>query len=135
MILLGSLAGRSVAQLGRVPVLGTGCRRFESCRSDHFSYPPQIPSLLGHKPVDSKRRRLPLSGLSATRCNWNLNELFQQPHEINPSEWARQAGLFPAIVWKCFDAFGGACRDVVGFTAVEKARNPARSIKISGLGI
>ena len=31
-------AGRSVAQLGRVPVLGTGCRRFESCRSDHFLF-------------------------------------------------------------------------------------------------
>ena len=28
---------RSVAQPGSAPVLGTGSRRFESCRSDHFS--------------------------------------------------------------------------------------------------
>jgi hypothetical protein len=43
--------------------------------------------------------------------------------------------LYPAIVWKCFDAFGGACRDVVGLAAVEKARNPSRSINIFWLGI
>ncbi len=30
-------ARRSVAQLGRAPALGAGCRRFKSCRSDHFS--------------------------------------------------------------------------------------------------
>jgi hypothetical protein len=30
---------RSVAQLGRAPALGAGCRRFKSCRSDHL-FPP-----------------------------------------------------------------------------------------------
>ena len=30
--------GRSVAQPGRAPALGAGCRRFESCRSDHFFF-------------------------------------------------------------------------------------------------
>ena len=29
---------RSVAQPGSAPVLGTGSRRFESCRSDHFYF-------------------------------------------------------------------------------------------------
>ncbi len=29
---------RGVAQFGRVPALGAGCRRFESCRLDHFLY-------------------------------------------------------------------------------------------------
>ncbi|MDE2657407.1 MAG: hypothetical protein OSB61_08075 [Verrucomicrobiota bacterium] len=73
--------------------------------------------------------------LWVTRYFAHKDEHFPQPHEINLPPWICQAGLFPAIVWKCFDAFGGACRDVVGFTAVEKARNPARSIKISRLGI
>ena len=27
---------RGVAQFGRVPALGAGCRRFESCRLDHY---------------------------------------------------------------------------------------------------
>ncbi len=36
-LLFPSGLGRSVAQLGRAPVLGTGCRVFKSPRSDHFS--------------------------------------------------------------------------------------------------
>ena len=34
--------GRSVAQLGRAPALGAGCRRFKSCRSDHFISHPVV---------------------------------------------------------------------------------------------
>ena len=38
---------RSVAQLGRAPALGAGCRRFKSCRSDHFTFPRCANSFTG----------------------------------------------------------------------------------------
>lgn len=46
--------GRSVAQLGRAPVLGTGCRVFKSPRSDHFFFLPTSIQALGQvHPVHS----------------------------------------------------------------------------------
>ena len=38
-------ARRSVAQLGRAPALGAGCRRFKSCRSDHFYFFIPVPQI------------------------------------------------------------------------------------------
>ncbi len=40
---------RGVAQPGRAPALGAGCRKFESCRPDHFKQAkPFLFSAAGH---------------------------------------------------------------------------------------
>ena len=49
-----------------------------------FSNSPKIPSLLRHKPIDSKSRRLPLSLLEPLGVFGHEDEHFPQSHELNP---------------------------------------------------
>ena len=48
-----------------------------------FTISPQIPSLLCHKPIDSKSRRLPLSLLEPLGVFGHEDEHFPESHELN----------------------------------------------------
>lgn len=82
----GDAAQRGVAQLGRALVLGTRCRRFESCLPDH--YEPSKVNPLGGFPLS--RSRLPSPPYRST-CWLIVRDLAEQSSV--PMDLIRDIGL------------------------------------------
>ena len=92
---------RGVAQLGRAPALGAGCRRFESCLPDHFPRKGTSENLLSGRCAgnfsESKAEKRPLSLDNGHFSNAGIWKFTKQMSGMRFSEVPARENHFPRV--------------------------------------